>query len=38
MLWIEYREGEDIPEYLRYKGWQTDRDEEFGYTPLMYWI
>ena len=38
MIWIEHREYEAIPDYLLYNGWKTNKDEEFGYTPLMCWI
>ena len=36
MLWIKYREYEDIPYELYYYEWETDKDEN-GETPLMYW-
>lgn len=37
MLWIYCREGEPIPEDLKYLGWQTDRDNAKE-TPLMIWV
>lgn len=32
-----YRNGEPIPEDLKYPGWQTDRDKD-GHAPLRLWI
>ena len=37
MLWIHTYPSEDIPEYLQYDGWKTDRNNR-GQTPLMIWI
>lgn len=34
MLWIRYRQGENIPSQLYYYRWQTDRDVN-GRTPIM---
>ena len=28
MTWIIYRRGKDIPDYLLYPGWETDKDED----------
>ena len=37
MMWIEYRKGETIPDYLLYPNYQTDKSKN-GRTPFMYWI
>ena len=37
MLWIENRQGKNIPKELYYKGWKTDKDY-YKQTPLMLWI
>ena len=36
MFWIKYHHGKDIPDYLLYPGWETDKDED-GQTVLMHW-
>ena len=36
MLWIRYRQHEDIPQKLYYDEWQTVGDYN-GQTPLMLW-
>lgn len=36
MLWI-MRTQEEIPDFLKYEGFETDVDDT-GHTPLMLWI